>query len=69
MIHHHAQALQMTALVPERAGSEALRLMAQRMELSQVDEIGMMQSWLTARGEDAPSPDLSQHPMSFAAAL
>ncbi|MGD8330160.1 MAG: DUF305 domain-containing protein [Acidobacteriota bacterium] len=55
MIHHHAQALDMTALVPERTGREDLKLLALRIDLSQQDEIRMMQEWLAARGEDAPA--------------
>jgi len=55
MIHHHAQALDMTALVPERTAREDLKLLALRIELSQEDEIGMMQEWLAARGEEAPA--------------
>lgn len=54
MIHHHAQALQMTALVTERTTSEGFRRMALRMEISQTDEIAMMVSWLRQRGEDVP---------------
>ena len=54
MLAHHAQALEMTALRPERSTSEELRLMALRIELSQRDEITMMQQWLTARGEALP---------------
>jgi uncharacterized protein (DUF305 family) len=59
MLAHHAQALEMTALRPERSTSEDLRLMALRIELSQRDEIKMMQDWLTARGE--PLPDAHAH--------
>ena len=51
MIVHHAQALEMTALVPERTERESIRLIAQRIEISQNDEIARMQRWLTARGE------------------
>ena len=54
MLVHHAQALEMTALRPERSTSEDLRLMALRIELSQRDEIKMVQDWLTARGEAVP---------------
>ena len=50
MIHHHAQALQMTALVPPRSTNRPFQLMAMRMEISQTDEIAMMRSWLTSRG-------------------
>jgi uncharacterized protein (DUF305 family) len=54
MIHHHAQALDMTALVPSRTASENLRKLAMRIEVSQADEIKMMQRWLEARGQEVP---------------
>ena len=54
MIHHHAQALDMTALVGMRTASDDLRKLALRIELSQADEIKMMQHWLEVRGQDAP---------------
>jgi uncharacterized protein (DUF305 family) len=54
MIHHHAQALDMTELVPERTERENLRLLAERIAVSQADEIRMMQRWLEARGREAP---------------
>jgi uncharacterized protein (DUF305 family) len=59
MISHHAQALEMTALVPARSASEGLQKLAHRIELSQDDEIQMMQGWLRARGENAP--DVKAH--------
>lgn len=55
MIHHHAQALDMTALVPSRSGREDMRLLALRIEVSQADEIKMMQRWLEVRGQEVPS--------------
>jgi uncharacterized protein (DUF305 family) len=54
MIHHHAQALDMTALVGTRTASEDMRKLALRIELSQADEIKMMQRWLEVRGQEAP---------------
>jgi uncharacterized protein (DUF305 family) len=54
MIGHHAQALDMTALVPAHASSDAIRKLAQRIEISQADEIKMMQEWLTRRGQKVP---------------
>src|SRR5690606_32040689 len=50
MLVHHAQALEMTGLVEERTNRDAMRLLAQRIALSQEDEIAMMQSWLRAHG-------------------
>src|SRR5690606_4196158 len=38
MIGHHAQALALAALVPDRTGREDVRLLARRIQLSQVDE-------------------------------
>jgi uncharacterized protein (DUF305 family) len=54
MIHHHAQALRMTDLVPARSSDEGLGLLAKRIEISQKTEIQQMRSWLQARDEDAP---------------
>ena len=56
MIGHHAQALEMTALLPERTGREDMRLLAKRIDVSQADEIKMMQRWLEARGQEVPGP-------------
>jgi uncharacterized protein (DUF305 family) len=56
MIAHHAQALEMTALLPSRTNREDMRLLARRIELSQADEIAMMRRWLTARAESVPDP-------------
>ncbi|MDH3224560.1 MAG: DUF305 domain-containing protein [Gemmatimonadota bacterium] len=50
MIPHHAQALEMTALTGPRNAGEAVRRMALRMEISQRDEIALMERWLEARG-------------------
>ena len=59
MIGHHAQALEMTALVPSRTDNESVRKLALRIEVSQADEIRMMEEWLTDRG--APLPDRHAH--------
>jgi uncharacterized protein (DUF305 family) len=57
MIAHHAQALAMTSLVPARSSRADIRLLAERIDVSQRDEIALMQRWLEDRGEDVPSPD------------
>ena len=62
MIPHHGQALEMAALVPSRAATEAVRAMALRMEISQRDEIALIESWLRSRGE--PMPDHAGHVMT-----
>ena len=56
MIGHHAQALEMTDLLRTRTASDDMRKLALRIELSQADEIKMMQRWLEARGEQLPDP-------------
>ena len=56
MIGHHAQALEMTALLQSRTASDDMRKLAQRIEVSQSDEIKMMQHWLEARGQPVPDP-------------
>jgi uncharacterized protein (DUF305 family) len=55
MIGHHAQALEMTALLPSRTAADGMKLLAKRIEVSQTDEIRMMQRWLESRGHESPS--------------
>ena len=59
MIPHHAQALEMTALVREHATTDAVRQMALRMEISQQDEINLMETWLRERGESVEMPRMA----------
>jgi uncharacterized protein (DUF305 family) len=54
MIGHHRQAVEMAALVPSRTDRESMRLLAQRIDVSQADEIKMMEEWLQARGQALP---------------
>lgn len=54
MIPHHAQALDMTALVPTRTMRRDVLLLAERIEVAQGDEIAWMQRWLQDRGEEVP---------------
>lgn len=57
MIGHHAQAVQMVALVPGRSARDDVRMMAERIGVSQRDEIAMMERWLRGRGLPVPSAD------------
>jgi uncharacterized protein (DUF305 family) len=57
MIAHHAQALVMTALLRGRSSRADMRLLAQRIDVSQQDEIGLMRRWLEKRGEPVPNVD------------
>jgi len=56
MIHHHGQALTMAALVPTRTDNSSLQRFAERIRVSQTDEIRLMQQWLRDHGEEAPEP-------------
>ena len=56
MIGHHQQAIEMATLLPERTSREDMKLLARRIEVSQLDEIQMMQDWLRAKGQTLPDP-------------
>src|SRR5258706_15082858 len=70
MIMHHAQAVEMTALIESRTENKDLRLLGARISQSQSEEIRFMKRWLEARGEstslpmqDMPGMDMSNQPM------
>jgi uncharacterized protein (DUF305 family) len=54
MISHHAQAVEMVAMIPSRTHREDMRLLGLRIDVSQADEIKMMQHWLQVRRRDVP---------------
>lgn len=58
MIVHHAQALEMADLVRERTQREEIRRLAERITVSQRDEIAMMERWLRERGKAVTSDHL-----------
>ncbi len=60
MIHHHQQAVEMSALVKERTSRQDLLDIAGRITASQADEIKFMQTWLRERGQDAPEPSAAR---------
>ena len=55
MIGHHAQAIQMAELAPSHGASPSVLKLAQKIHISQRDEIGMMTAWLTARKQPVPA--------------
>ena len=70
MIMHHAQAVEMTALIESHTQNSRLRLLGERISRSQSDEINFMKRWLMTRGEPAspampemPGMDMSSHQM------
>jgi uncharacterized protein (DUF305 family) len=51
MIMHHAQAVEMTALIQSHTVNNDVRSLGAKISSSQADEIRMMQRWLAARGQ------------------
>ena len=67
MIMHHAQAVEMTAMIPSHTQNKNLPALGARISSSQSDEIKFMKRWLAARGEpvaktmpEMPGMDMSQ---------
>ncbi|MFG3142293.1 DUF305 domain-containing protein [Streptomyces sp. NPDC048211] len=55
MIQHHAQALELTELVPTRSRSAQVRRLAERITAAQQPEIGAMEGWLSRHGRPGQS--------------
>jgi uncharacterized protein (DUF305 family) len=51
MIMHHAQAVEMTALIESHTQNKDIRLLGARISQSQSDEMMFMKRWLGIRGE------------------
>ena len=72
MIMHHAQAVEMTALIASHTENKVLRSLGAKISSSQSDEIKFMQRWLAARGEPIsmatqgmPGMDMPRQPMAL----
>ena len=61
MIMHHAQAVEMTALIASHTENEDLRSLGARISSSQSDEIQFMKRWLETR-EEPLSPAMPEMP-------
>src|SRR5258705_10126114 len=68
MIMHHAQAVEMTALIESHTVNKNLRSLGARISSSQSEEMKFMKRWLEARGEpispmmpEMPGMDMSSH--------
>ncbi|MDP3406392.1 MAG: DUF305 domain-containing protein [Brevundimonas sp.] len=57
MIVHHAQAVEMVALLQTRGSDPVIARLGQRISLSQDAEIALMREWLQARGQPLEMPD------------
>lgn len=51
MIVHHAQAVEMVALLETRGASPVVQALGRRIALSQEAEMALMREWLTVRGQ------------------
>ncbi|MET7617255.1 DUF305 domain-containing protein [Streptomyces sp. NPDC005408] len=67
MITHHGQALEMSALAPERAKSTQVKRLAERITAAQKPEMGAMQGWLKTNGGDKGKADSGGHDHGHAA--
>jgi uncharacterized protein (DUF305 family) len=56
MIMHHAQAVEMTALIASHTDNKDVRSLGDRISSSQRDEIKFMKRWLATRGESTSMP-------------
>lgn len=65
MIGHHAQAVEMVALIRDRTATEDLKKLGLRIQVSQDDEMNMMRTWLEVRGEKIPGPHSHHEPGGF----
>ncbi|HMC30745.1 MAG TPA: DUF305 domain-containing protein [Candidatus Angelobacter sp.] len=65
MIMHHAQAVEMTALISSHTKNQELGTLGARISSSQSGEIKFMKRWLAARGEPIAMamPGMPHHPM------
>jgi uncharacterized protein (DUF305 family) len=61
MVAHHRQALEMVDLVEGRSGRDDIPVLAERIRVSQEDEIARLETWLTDRGEEVPAADAHRH--------
>jgi uncharacterized protein (DUF305 family) len=64
MIMHHAQAVEMTALIESHTENKDVRSLGARISSSQSDEIKFMKRWLASRGQSTSMQDMSHTHMS-----
>jgi len=57
MIHHHAQAIQISRWVPTHDASPSVQRLAARIINAQTDEINLMRTWLIDRNQVPPTVD------------
>src|SRR5690606_22896236 len=57
MIGHHAQAIVMARMAATHGAGEAVRKLAEKIDISQQDEIALMEEWLRERGQAVPDEE------------
>jgi len=62
MIGHHAQAVEMVALIADRSANPQMKRLGLRIQISQDDEMNMMRKWLAERGAAIPGPHAHHEP-------
>ena len=67
MIVHHAQAVEMVALLRAQGSDPTVRLMGERIALSQEAEMALMRDWLTQRGQPLEMPGMGHAGMDHSA--
>lgn len=60
MIMHHAQAVEMTAMIATRTKNKDIQLIGERISKSQAEEMAFMKRWLVLRGQSTEM-DHSSH--------
>jgi len=62
MIGHHSQAVEMVELLKQNTQWDDMKKLGMRIQVSQEDEIKMMQEWLKAHGQEIPGPHAHHMP-------
>jgi len=65
MIGHHAQAVEMVALIADRTANPDMKRLGLRIQISQDDEMNMMRKYLAERGAAVPGPHSHHEPGGF----
>ena len=65
MIGHHAQAVEMVALIADRTANPDMKKLGLRIQISQDDEMNMMRKYLSDRGAAVPGPHAHHEPGGF----
>jgi uncharacterized protein (DUF305 family) len=67
MIPHHAQAVRICGWAASHGARPDVRLLCERIVVSQRDEIALMRDWLRDRGQTVPAADATHHRMKMGA--